>query len=78
MDEPSFDIDDELEIQEAMEMEAQMTQDAEDFGYDYPGNEDEVKAVVPATIVVQGNAPSIPVVSCKPMQVVLQPLSFAR
>ena len=78
MDEPSFDIDDELEIQEAMEMEAQMSQDAEDFDFDYPGYQDEVKTVAPATNVVHETAPSVPVVSYKPTQVISQPPSFAR
>lgn len=78
MDEPSFDIDDELELQEAMEMEAQMSQDAEEFGFDYPGYQEEMKAVVPTSSVVLETAPSVLVVSYKPIQVVSRPSSFAR
>ena len=78
MDEPSFDIDDELEIQAAMEMEAQMSQDADEFGFGYPGYHEEVKALAHAPSVVPETAPTIPVVSYKPIQVVSRPSSFAR
>ena len=42
MDDPSFDIDNELEIQESMEMEMQMNENAQIFDdNEYPGFEDE-------------------------------------
>lgn len=42
MDYPSFDIDNELEIQESMEMEMQMNENAQTFDEsEYPGLEDE-------------------------------------
>ena len=78
MDEPSFDIDDELEIQEAMEREAQTSQEADNYEFDCPEHQEECQAVTHAAKVVHVIAPSIPIESCKATQVVSIPTSFAR
>lgn len=44
MDDPSFDIDNELELQDSLEMEMRMLQEEQDFDEnDYPVDEDNAK-----------------------------------
>ena len=61
MDDPSFDIDNELEIQESMEMEMQMNENAQTFDEnEYPGFDDEeTESSVLQSVPTQAEAPPV-------------------